>query len=128
MERRREARIRTDKPVELTVLGTDAASGPAQAIEFSGHGLRLVIDRPIPVNAPVKVEGDDWMMLGEVCYCRQEGIHFVAGLKIDQTLDNLQELDELNRNLLGTPQGIRQQAQAEHIEPSTEEKTVLVRH
>jgi hypothetical protein len=125
MERRREARIRTDKPVELTVLGTDEASGPAQAIEFSGHGLRLVIHRPIPVNAPVKVEGDDWMMLGEVCYCRQEGIHFVAGLKIDQTLDNLQELDELNRNLLGAPQEIPQQA--EHIEPSTEEKTVPVR-
>jgi hypothetical protein len=115
MERRREARIRTDKPVELTVLGNDEASGPAQAIEFSGRGLQLVLHRPIPVSAAVKVEGDDWMMLGEVCYCRAEGIHFVAGLKIDQTLENLQELAELNKNLLLT-------------EPSTQEKTVLVRH
>jgi hypothetical protein len=122
MERRREARIRTDTPVELTVLGSAQTSGPAQAIEFSGHGLQLVIHQPIPVNAAVKVEGDDWMMLGEVCYCRQEGIHFVAGLRIDQTLDNLQELAELNKNLLGTEQ------QPEHKEPSTEEKIVLVRH
>jgi len=119
MERRREARIRTDKPVELTVLGRDETSGPAQATEFSGHGLQLVIHRSIPVNAAVKVEGDDWMMLGEVCYCRPEGIHFVAGLKIDQTLDNLRELAELNKNLLSTEQ------EPERA-PSTEEKIVLI--
>ncbi|HXA68232.1 MAG TPA: hypothetical protein VNV82_23925 [Bryobacteraceae bacterium] len=122
MERRREARIRADKPVELTVLGDEESSGPAQAIEFSGHGLQLVIHRPIPVNAAVKVEGDDWMMLGEVCYCRQEGIHFVAGLRIEQTLENLQELAELNKNLLSTERKI------ERKEPGTEEKIVLVRN
>jgi hypothetical protein len=119
MERRREARIRADKPVELTVLGVEDAGGPAQAIEFSGHGLQVVLHRPIPVNAAIKVEGDDWIMLGEVCYCRQEGIHFVAGLKIDQTLENLDELSRLNENLLST----QQRAES----PSTEEKKLLVR-
>src|SRR5580704_13325099 len=119
MERRREARIRADKPVELTVLGNEEASGPAQVIDFSGHGLQVVLHRPIPVNSAIKVEGEDWLMLGEVCYCRQEGIHFVAGLKIDQTLDNLHELDELNKNLLSAEQ------KAERAQPSTEEKTVL---
>jgi|SRR5579864_899682 len=119
MERRREARIRTDKPVELTVLGNEEASGPAQAIEFSGHGLQVVLHRPIPVNAAIKVEGDDWMMLGEVCYCRQEGIHFVAGLKIDQTLDNLEELSRLNHKLLST------QPRTEDTEAGTEDKPVL---
>ena len=119
MERRREARIRTDKPVELTVLGSEESSGPAQAIEFSGHGLQLVLHRPIPINAAVKVEGDDWMMLGEVCYCRPEGIHFVAGLKIDQTLDNLQELEELNKNLLST--------QSERSDARMEEKAAVSR-
>jgi hypothetical protein len=122
MERRREARIRTDKPVELTVLGSEQASGPAQAVEFSGHGLQLILHRPVPVNAAVKVEGDDWMMLGEVCYCRQEGIHFVAGLKIEQTLEDLKELAELNKNLLSTERN------TERKEPGTEEKVVLVRN
>lgn len=121
MERRREARIRTDKPVELTVLGGSEASGPAQATEFSGSGLQLVLHRPIPVNAAVKVEGDDWMMLGEVCYCRQEGIHFVAGLKIDQTLENLSELARLNESLLNT------RPKTQSIEASTEDKKVLAR-
>src|ERR1700681_3625796 len=97
MERRREARIRADKPVELTVLGNEEASGPAQVIEFSGHGLQVVLHRPIPVSSAIKVEG-------EVCYCRPEGIHFVAGLKIDQTLENLDELSKLNENLLSTQQ------------------------
>jgi hypothetical protein len=119
MERRREARIRADKPVELTVLGNEEASGPAQVTEFSGHGLQVVLHRPIPVNSAIKVEGEDWLMLGEVCYCRQEGIHFVAGLKIDQTLENLDELSKLNENLLST------QPKAERA-PSTENKDVLV--
>jgi hypothetical protein len=121
MERRREARIRADKPVELTVLGNEEASGPAQVTEFSGHGLQVVLHRSIPVNAAIKVEGEDWLMLGEVCYCRQEGIHFVAGLKIDQTLENLNELSKLNESLLSTGQP---RAAAE---PSTESKDLLVR-
>lgn len=121
MERRREARIRADKPVELTVLGSADVSGPAQVIEFSGHGLQLVLHRAVPVNSAVKVEGDDWMMLGEICYCRQEGIHFVAGLKIDQTLENLDELSRLNASLLSVPQTV------ERTETSTEEKKVLAR-
>ena len=120
MERRREVRIRTDKPVEVTVLGSNEASSPAQAVEFSGHGLQLVLPQPLPVSAPVKVEGDDWMMLGEVCYCRQEGIHFVAGLKIDQTLENLTELDNLNKNLLGT------QPKRERTEAAAESKSELI--
>jgi hypothetical protein len=120
MERRREARIRADKPVELTVLGNQEASGPAQVIEFSGHGLQVVLHRPIPVSSAIKVEGEDWLMLGEVCYCRQEGIHFVAGLKIDQTLENLEELSRLNESLLSTQQ------KAEHSS-STENKDVLAR-
>ena len=121
MERRREVRIRTDKPVEVTVLGSNEASSPAQAVEFSGHGLQLVLPQPLQVSAPVKVEGDDWMMLGEVCYCRQEGIHFVAGLKIDQTLDNLQELSDLNASLLQTERKV------EDVEEETEPRKVVAR-
>ena len=86
--------------MELTVLGGDQASSPAQVVEFSGHGLQLVTPQPIHAGAAVKVEGDDWMMLGEACYCRPEGIHFVVGLKIDQALEGLQELSKLNEYLL----------------------------
>ena len=121
MERRREVRIRTDKPVEVTVLGSNQSSSPAQAVEFSGHGLQLVLPQPLPVSAPVKIEGDDWMMLGEVCYCRQEGIHFVAGLKIDQTLENLQELADLNEHLLQT------ECKREDVEADTERSNVGAR-
>jgi len=60
-------------------------------------------------------------MLGEVCYCRQEGIHFVAGLKIDQTLENLDELAKLNENLLST------QSKPERVDDATEEKAAVSR-
>lgn len=119
MERRREARIRTDKPVELTVLGGSQASSPAQAVEFSGHGLQLVTPQSVPVSAAVKVEGDDWMILGEVCYCRPEGIHFVVGLKVDQALEGLRELSELNEHLL--------QAERAAVESRRERRSTLSR-
>ena len=102
MERRRETRVPADLPVELTVLGSNEGAGPAQVIEISGHGLQLVVHRPVPINAAVKVDGDDWLMLGEVCYCRQEGLQYVVGLQIDQSLHGLKKLAELNENLLST--------------------------
>ncbi len=94
-------------PVELTVLGSSEGPGPAQAIEFSGHGLQLVVHRPVPVNAAVKVEGDDWLMLGEVCYCRQQGMTYVVGLQIEQTLEGLKKLAELNESLLSEEKSTR---------------------
>lgn len=94
MELRREPRIQTYQSVELTVLGSAGYSAPARAIGLSAHGMQLVLDRPVEVNAAVKVQADDWLVLGEVCYSMPERSHYKVGLLLDQALMGLQELAE----------------------------------
>ncbi len=69
----------------------------ARATQFSGRGLRLVLKQPVPVGTVVKVQGDDWLVLGEVCYCRKERSNFVVGLQLEHSLIGLLELEDLNR-------------------------------
>ena len=97
MDRRREPRIRAYETVNLTVLGDQGYSSQAHAIQLSVHGMRLVTDWPIAVNAAIKVVCDDWRALGEVCYCMQERGHYVVGLHLDQALVGLKDLDARNR-------------------------------
>jgi hypothetical protein len=97
MERRREPRIQAYQKVDLILLGNDAAAIEAHATQFSGRGLRLVVKEPVPVGTVVKVQGDDWLVLGEVCYCRKERLNFAVGLQLEHSLMGLQELKELNR-------------------------------
>ena len=97
MDRRREPRIQAYETVHLTVLGNAGYSTVANAIQLSAHGMRLVMDGTIPVNAIIKVEGDDWLALGEVCYCRLERSHSVVGLELDQALVGLAELGVRSR-------------------------------
>ena len=96
MDRRREPRIRAYETVNLTVLGDAGCSTPANAIQLSPHGMRLVTDRPIPVNVAIKVVCDDWLGLGEVCYCRPDRGHYVVGLQLDHSLVGLEELAARN--------------------------------
>jgi hypothetical protein len=99
MDRRREPRIRAYETVNLTVLGSAGYSTPANAIQLSAHGMRLVTDRPIPVNAAIKVVCDDWLGLGEVCYSGEERGHYVVGLQLDQALVGLEDLTARNQDL-----------------------------
>jgi hypothetical protein len=97
MERRSEPRIHAYQTVDLTVLGADARVINAHATQFSGRGLRLVVKQAVPVGTAVKIQGDDWLVLGEVCYCRRDRLNFVVGLQLEHSLTGLQELQELNR-------------------------------
>jgi hypothetical protein len=100
MERRREPRIQAYQKVDLILLGDVAPPIDAHATQSSGSGLRLVLKQPVPVGIAVKVQGDDWLVLGEVCYCRQERLNFVAGLQLEHSLIGLRELEELNRKFM----------------------------
>jgi len=97
MERRREPRIEAYQTVSLIVLENDTGVIEAHATQFSGRGLRLVLKQSLPIGSVVKVQGDDWLVLGEVCYCRKERLNFVVGLQLEHSLMGLRELEDLNR-------------------------------
>lgn len=86
--------------MDLSLLGNDAPIIDAHATQFSGRGLRLIVKQPMPVGAAVKIQGADWLMLGEVCYCHQERLNFVVGLQLKHSLTGLQDLEKLNRKFM----------------------------
>ena len=63
-------------------------------------GVAVAVGAGVAVGAAVKVQGDDWLGLGEVCYCRKERLNFVAGLQLEHSLMGLRELEELNRKFM----------------------------
>lgn len=101
-DRRREHRIQIQEATLISLLG---ASGeppiPGTVLDISGSGMRVLSPRPLPCGALVKVEGDNRMILGEVLRSNPEGDFFSIGVKIKHVLNNLSELERLNRELLG---------------------------
>jgi hypothetical protein len=68
---------------------------------MSGSGLRIKLALPIPCGAPVKLETEDMLMLGEVVRCEALGQSYSVGLSLSHSLVALSELERLNRALLG---------------------------
>jgi hypothetical protein len=70
-------------------------------MNISGSGMRIVVDRPLPVNAAVRVDLENSMFLAEVCYCNRDGATHTIGLTVDQVLHDTPDLLSLWRALDG---------------------------
>lgn len=101
----------------VTVLGpAQQPSIPGRVTDMSGIGLRVKIPLPIAYGALVRVEGDDMLILGEVCRAQrirsladrsaaaEEG-GYEVGVEIAQALASLSSLERFHRALLGNPRG-----------------------
>ncbi len=100
MERRRELRVGSEEAVRITVLGAREKRMEGRAVDISGQGVRILVPEAIAAGFAVKIELEDSLILGEVCYSQPDGRGFLAGIEIDQVLTGLGELARLNRNLL----------------------------
>ena len=59
------------------------------------------IPRPVSLSSAVRVDLDDSLLLGEVCYCAPEGDEYAVGLVIDQTLTGIRGVLALIRGVMG---------------------------
>jgi hypothetical protein len=101
-ETRREQRLPANTPVTVTVLGIlGEPKAIGTVLDMSGSGLRLELSLPLPCGAPVKLETNDVLMLGEVVRCEPLGQSYSVGLSLSHSLAALSELERLNRALLG---------------------------
>lgn len=100
MDRRREPRFETSTRVRVTLLGDDEVALDGRMVEISDCGMRLMLDRPLPVSAAVRVDYDDTLLLGEVCHATQQGEDYVVGLALDQVLHELTKLNQLAQAFL----------------------------
>jgi len=96
VEQRREPRFEADQAVHVIILTESRERLPARVRNASGRGLGLIMSRPVPSGAPLRIELDDAMVLGEAIYCRDEPDGFFVGIELDQMLVGL---TELNRKL-----------------------------
>lgn len=84
----------------MTVLGDKPQEFEASLSNVSGRGLRVVLDAPVPLDAAVRVDLDDSIILGEVCYCEPWGTQWALGLEMEQSLSDLRGLCRLVERLL----------------------------
>ncbi|MFN7920869.1 MAG: PilZ domain-containing protein [Bryobacteraceae bacterium] len=101
MERRSDARKRVEIPAKLTVLGDLTYAIEAVVENRSGNGMRLRLGhgvaREIAVDTAVRVDFEDSLALGEVCYCQSTGDGYALGVQIEQTLSHLSGVEALMR-------------------------------
>lgn len=84
MELRRQPHIPCYQRAWLRLLTDEPRVIACRFIELQHTCLRIVLDEPVPLNAPVCIESGDWMALGEVCHCAPEYQHYMALLQLDQ--------------------------------------------
>jgi hypothetical protein len=112
LERRQEARLAINVPVTVTVLGMNSEGiMQARVLDVSGKGMKVRLPLPVAVGAPVQVETDDSLFLGEASYSEAVEGGYIVGLILSHSLTALAELDRLNRALIDeeskTPNSMR---------------------
>jgi hypothetical protein len=102
VDRRGEQRFTANMPVLVTVLG--AVKQPAIEGRFedmSGSGLSFRVPLPIPCGALVKVEGNDTVLLGEVCRSQPAQDGYEVALEVSHAVASVSSLERFHRSLLG---------------------------
>lgn len=104
MDRRREVRVTADQIVKVTALGKYRQKMDGIAVDLSGRGLRVLLPDPVEPGDALKIDLEDTLLLGEVCYCTAQDYGYIVGIEVDQVLSGLADLARLNRALFeGTP-------------------------
>ena len=73
----------------------------AYLLDISDHGLHLRLPKPVPCSTPVKIDGNNTLLLGEVCRCEPSDGAYSVGVQLSQTMSSLKELELLHRSLIG---------------------------
>jgi len=103
VERRSEVRFEVDRPVRVTRLDCCPTRCTGTVRNLSGRGMRLTVPQAISPGTAIRVDAENIMFLGDVCYCVPENPGFSVGLIVEHVLTGLDELERLNRGLFGEP-------------------------
>ncbi len=100
MEKRTGPRFPIDQLVLVTVLDECSDQFAGRVVNVSGNGMRLILDRPVAPGVPLKIECEETLLLGEVCYCEEVEGSYAAGLELEHALLQTGDLARLSRRLL----------------------------
>jgi hypothetical protein len=116
MERRREIRVEANEPAVVTELGTKRRPPMGGMIrDLSNGGLSMKLPHAIACNTPVRIETGTMLLLAEVMRCEPEDEGFSVALALRHSLQNLQDLENLNRSLLDYETPDREKKEREEL-------------
>jgi hypothetical protein len=78
-----------DTSVTITTLGSPQVEVPGRLTYGRGTRMRLILNLPLPAGAFVRVDGRQFLLLGEVCHCESSGPDYVAALRVEHRLDSI---------------------------------------
>ena len=79
---RNEQRFAVNRPVSLTLLGSQDVHLPARVVDVSQSGLRLLSECEIPASTTLRIEWDTHFLVGVVRYLERAEAGFVAGVQL----------------------------------------------
>jgi len=95
LDRRRETRYPANDPAVVELLHGDSGELPSTVRDVSRSGLRLELKTSIAKGTRVKVTlAHQFVIYGEVRYCRRAGTEFQAGILVKDLFDPRQPPDE----------------------------------
>ena len=83
--------------------GSDAAarhSIPCSVERFQGNRLRVLTGERVACGAPVSVEHEDTLLLGEVVHVAEQATSWAMEIRVEQMLNGLMSLMALRARLL----------------------------
>ncbi len=86
MDRRREPRFTSNRPVAVRLLGDNPLTLTGTISNVSGRGMRILLDRKVPVDTAMRIDVDGSIVLAEVCYSEPDNGAYATGLVLDQVL------------------------------------------
>ena len=89
-----EIRYKPDQPVRVTVLESKQLLR-AQIVEMKNRAATLRVEEPVAQQAPIRLDFDDSVILGEVVHCVPEGASFLVSLEVVEAIASLSDLARL---------------------------------
>ena len=87
MDRRTEVRFGANQTVSIAVNGQAGPGITGKIAGASRSGLRVLVDGPIEINSPVRVQWDTGALVGAVRHCRPvRPSGYSIGIRITEVL------------------------------------------
>ena len=91
-----------DTAVTLAVIGGGTPfETMGRVLETAGGRVMVATPAPLKPGTPVRMEGNDMLVLGEVCSVDRGENEWIAAVKVAHSLASLAALERFNRALLG---------------------------
>lgn len=96
LDQRQAQRHPRSQSANVSVLGT-AGQVPGEIRNVSKGGTQLQLGQPLRPGSLLRIEYDNYLLLGEVVYCQQEQNGWVMGIRVEHSLSELNALADAMR-------------------------------